>query len=29
MYGFLHVAIYKKSLDKVIEEAFLYDFEED
>lgn len=28
MYGFLHDANYKKSLDKIIEEAFMYDFEE-
>jgi len=28
MYGFLHDANYKKSLNKIIEEALLYDFEE-
>ena len=28
MYGFLHFAIYKKSLDKIIEEALMYFFEE-
>jgi len=28
MYGFLHDANYKKSLDKIIEEALMYIFEE-
>jgi hypothetical protein len=28
VYGFLHFAIYKKSLDKIIEEALMYVFKE-
>jgi hypothetical protein len=28
MYGFIHVANYKKSLNNIIEEAFIYDVEE-